>query len=175
MKVIQIVAVDQNNGIGKNNKLLFHLPNDLKHFKSITENRYIITGRKNYESIGRALPNRTTIIITRDKDYQPKDCITCNSIEEALELCKSVTLKMPHTFHYYSLDKVFIIGGGEIYKQTLKYTDEIYLTEVKTKVDADVFYPGVPVGQFKEVSRVENKADSKNKYDYDFVKLVRMK
>ena len=169
MKVIQIVAIDENNGIGKDNKLLFHLLNDLKHFKSITENSYIITGRKNYESIGRNLPNRTTVIVTNDKDYKykndkTKDCLIAGSIEYALELCD-----------FYNQDKVFIIGGGEIYKQTLKYTDEIYLTEVKTKVDADVFYPSIPVGQFKEVSRIENKADSKHKYDYDFVKLVRIK
>ena len=169
MKVIQIVAVDQNNGIGKDNKLLFHLPNDLKHFKSITENSYIITGRKNYESIGRNLPNRITVIVTKDKKYKyknnkTKDCLIAGSIESALGLCD-----------FYHQDKVFIIGGGEIYKQTLKYTDEIYLTEVKTKVDADVFYPNIPKTQWKEVSRVENKADSKNKYDYDFVKLVRMK
>ena len=164
MKVIQIVAVDQNNGIGKDNKLLFHLPNDLKHFKSITENSYIITGRKNYESIGRALPNRITVIVTKDKYYGVTGCFVCHSIEESLEICKK-----------NNQDKVFIIGGGEIYKQTLKYTDEIYLTEVKTKVDADVFYPNIPKTQFKEVSRVENKADSKNKYDYDFVKLVRVK
>jgi dihydrofolate reductase len=164
MKVIQIVAIDENNGIGKDNKLLFHLPNDLKHFKSITENSYIITGRKNYESIGRNLPNRTTVIVTRDLNFEDNDCFIVFSIETALTLCK-----------YHNQDKVFIIGGGEIYKQTLKYTDEIYLTEVKTKVDADVFYPNIPKDEFKEVSRVENKADSKHKYDYDFVKLVRIK
>ena len=87
MKIIQIVAVDQNNGIGKDNKLLFHLPNDLKHFKSITENSYIITGRKNYESIGRNLPNRTNIVITRNENYYSDDCIVCHSIEKALEFC----------------------------------------------------------------------------------------
>ncbi len=166
MRVIHIVAITENNGIGKGNDLICRLPNDLKRFKSITQNSYIITGRKNYEAIGRNLPNRTTIIITRNKDYAriAKNCIVCSSIEEAIQTC-----------FYHNQEKVFIIGGGEIYKQTLKYTNEIYLTLIKTKLDADVFYPGVPVGQFKEVSRVENKADSKNKYDYDFVKLVRVK
>ena len=80
MKVIQIVAIAQNNEIGKDNKLLFHLPNDLKHFKSITENSYIITGRKNYESIGRNLPNRITVIVTKDKYYGVTGCFVCHSI-----------------------------------------------------------------------------------------------
>jgi dihydrofolate reductase len=163
MKVIQIVAIEENRGIGKDNKLLFHLPNDLKHFKSITENSYIITGRKNYESIGRNLPNRVNIIVTKTKGYArvAKNCIVCSSIEEAIQTCE-----------YYMINKVFIIGGGEIYKQTLKYTDEIYLTEVKAKFDADVFYPELG-NEFIEVSRIENKIDLKNKYAHDFVKLVR--
>jgi dihydrofolate reductase len=162
MKVIQIVAIEENRGIGKDNKLLFHLPNDLKRFKSITENSYIITGRKNYESIGRNLPNRITVIVTRDKDYKAKGCLIYHHIETAITTCEVL-----------GIDKVFIIGGGEIYKQTLKYTDEIYLTEVKTKFDADVFYPELG-NEFIEVSRIENKIDLKNKYAHDFVKLVRI-
>ena len=162
MKVIQIVAIEENRGIGKDNKLLFHLPSDLKHFKSVTENSYIITGRKNYESIGRNLPNRITVVVTRDKTFKAKGCFVCNTIEYAFGICD-----------YSGQKQVFIIGGGEIYKQTLKYTDEIYLTEVKAKFDADVFYPELG-NEFKEVSRIENKINSKNKYAHDFVKLVRV-
>ena len=161
MRVIHIVAITENNGIGKGNDLICRLPNDLKRFKSITQNSYIITGRKNYEAIGRNLPNRTTIIITRNKDYKAKDCIIVNSVKEAFEIVSK-----------HNQEKVFIIGGGEIYKQTLKYTNEIYLTLIKTKLDADVFYP-VLGNEFIEESRIENKADDKNKYDYDFVKLIR--
>ena len=161
MRVIHIVAITENNGIGKDNNLICRLPNDLKRFKSITENSYIITGRKNYEAIGRNLPNRTTIIITRNKDYKAKDCIIVNSVKEALEVVNN-----------NDQEKVFIIGGGEIYKQTLKYTNEIYLTLIKTKLDADVFYP-VLGNEFIEESRIENKADDKNKYDHDFIKLIR--
>ena len=161
MRVIHIVAITEDNGIGKDNNLICRLPNDLKRFKSITENSYIITGRKNYEAIGRNLPNRTTIIITRNKDYKAKDCIIVNSVKEAFEIVNK-----------HNQEKVFIIGGGEVYKQTLKYTNEIYLTLIKTKLDADVFYP-VLGNEFIEESRIENKADDKNEYDHDFIKLVR--
>ena len=163
MRVIHIVAITENKGIGKGNDLICRLPNDLKRFKSITQNSYIITGIKNYEAIGRNLPNRTTIIITRNKDYAriAKNCIVCSSIEEAIQTC-----------FYHNQEKVFIIGGGEIYKQTLKYTNEIYLTLIKTKLDADVFYP-VLGNEFIEESRIENKADDKNEYDHDFIKLIR--
>ena len=161
MRVIHIVAITENNGIGKENNLICRLPNDLKRFKSITQNSYIITGRKNYEAIGRNLPNRTTIIITRNKDYKAKDCIIVNSVKEAFEIVNK-----------HNQDKVFIIGGGEIYKQTLKYTNEIYLTLIKTKLDADVFYP-VLGNEFIQESRIENKADDKNEYYHDFIKLVR--
>ena len=164
MIVAHIVAIAKNNEIGKDNDLIWRLPADLKHFKNTTTGHYIITGRKNYESIGRPLPNRTTVIITRNKDYQAEGCIVCHSVQEALAIAKAD-----------KQERVFIMGGGEIYKASLELTDEIYLTEVKEEFEADVFYPTLPNTEWNEVSRIKNEADEKNKYAYDFVKLSRKK
>lgn len=164
MIVAQIVAVAQNNVIGKDNDLIWRLPADLKHFKNTTSGHHILTGRKNYESIGRPLPNRTTVIITRDKKYTAKGCIICHSIEEAINYSKS-----------QNQEQVFIMGGGEIYKQSLSLTDEIYLTEVKEKFEGDTFYPVLDHNEWIEESRETHHADEKNTYAYDFVKLVRKK
>lgn len=163
MIVAQIVAVAQNNVIGRDNDLIWRLPADLKHFKNTTSGHHILTGRKNYESIGRPLPNRTTVIITRDKNYTAEGCIVCHSIEEAIQYSKD-----------QNQERIFIMGGGEIYKQSLALTDEIYLTEVKEEFEGDTFYP-VLDSEWIEESREAHQADEKNAYAYDFVKLVRKK
>ncbi len=164
MIVAQIVAVAQNNVIGKDNDLIWRLPADLRHFKNITSGHHILTGRKNYESIGRPLPNRTTVIITRDKEYQAEGCVVCHSIEEAINYSKEE-----------NQERIFIMGGGEIYKQSLTLTDEIYLTEVKESFEGDTFYPKLITDEWIEESREKYKADEKNPYDFDFVKLTRKK
>lgn len=166
MKVSLIVAVAENNVIGKDNDLIWHLPNDMKFFKETTQNHHVIMGRKNFESIPerfRPLPNRTNVIITRQKNYKAEGCIIVNSIEEALEIAKSNEDNEP-----------FIIGGGQIYKLALdaNLVDKIYLTKVHQKFDGDTFFPNLN-SNWKEIEKIENKADEKHKYNYDFITLER--
>ena len=158
MIISQIVAVAENNVIGKDNDLIWRLPADLKYFKNTTSGHHILMGRKNYESIGRPLPNRTSVIITRNKDYKAEGCIVVNSIEEALEVAKA-----------NGETEAFIIGGGEIYKSSLQQTDKIYYTEIHETFDGDTFYPELDKTIWKETAREKHLKDEKNPYDYSFV------
>ncbi len=154
-----VVAIaERTRGIGRNNKLLWNIPEDLKRFKDITSGHPIIMGRKTYESIGRPLPNRTNIIITRNPEYKVEGCIVVASLDEALE--RSKTLKS---------DEVFIIGGGEIFKQALPITDKLYLTVVEGDFEADVFFP--EYSEFRKVLH-EEKHES-NGYKYTYLDLIR--
>ncbi len=157
MKISIITAIGKNNEIGKENKLLWHLPADLKHFKEITSGNPVIMGRKTFESIGKVLPNRKNIIITRDKKYKVNDAEIVHSIEEALTLCKKE-------------NEVFVIGGSEIYKQAMSFADKLYITEVEAEdKKADAFFPEIIPIVFGEEKREFHKADEKNKYSYSFV------
>ncbi len=157
MTISIIAAIGKNNEIGKENKLLWHLPADLKHFKEITSGHPVIMGRKTFESIGKALPNRQNIIITRDKKYKVANAEIVHSIEEALTLCKKE-------------NEVFIIGGSEIYKQAMSFADKLYITEVEAEdKKADAFFPEIIPIVFGEEKREFHKADDKNKYSYSFV------
>lgn len=157
MKISIIAAIGKNNEIGKENKLLWHLPADLKNFKEITSGNPVIMGRKTFESIGKVLPNRKNIIITRDKKYKIDNAETVHSIEEALTLCKKE-------------NEVFVIGGSEIYKQAMSFADKLYITEVETEdKKADAFFPEIIPIVFGEEKREFHKADEKNKYSYSFV------
>ena len=124
-----VVAIAKNNAIGKDNQLLWHLPKDLKHFKEITSGHTIIMGRKTYESVGKPLPNRRNIIITR-QNITIEGCEVVNSIEDALKLCAGE-------------DEVFIVGGAEIYKQAMALTDRIYLTIVHHEFEGDTYFPEI--------------------------------
>ena len=155
-----IAAIAENNALGKDNKLIWHLPADLKRFKQVTLNHHIIMGRKTFESLGKPLPNRTTIIITRNKNYSVKDCIVVNSLEEAIEASKSD-------------ENPFILGGAEIYKQAIKIADKLDITFVHHKFEADVFFPIIDTNIWKEISKEDFKADEKNKYNYSFVTFER--
>ena len=155
-----IAAIAENNALGKDNKLIWHLPADLKRFKHVTLNHHIIMGRKTFESLGKPLPNRTTIIITRNKNYSVKDCIVVNSLEEAIEASKSD-------------ENPFILGGAEIYKQAIKIADKLDITFVHHKFEADVFFPIIDTNIWKEISKEDFKADEKNKYNYSFVTFER--
>ena len=162
MKVSLIVAVSENGVIGKDNDLIWHLPKDIKFFKDTTLYHHVIMGRKNFESIPhkfRPLPNRTNIIITKQVDYLAKECITVNSIEEALEIARKNGDKEP-----------FIIGGGQIYKIALEknLVDKIYLTQVHHSFDGDTFFSELN-SSWEEVNKIENKADEKHSYNYDFI------
>ncbi|CAL2090125.1 dihydrofolate reductase [Tenacibaculum sp. 190524A02b] len=157
-----IAAIGKNNELGKGNDLIWHLPADLKRFKKTTSGHHILMGRNTFESIGKPLPNRTTIIITRDKSYTKENCLIAHSVEEALELAKGD-------------DEIFIIGGAQIYAEVLKsdYVDKLDITHVHQDFEADVYFPEIDTALWKEVKREDFKADEKNKYAYSFVSYSR--
>lgn len=161
MKVI--VAKASNNVIGDKNNLIWHLPNDLKHFKNLTTNHPIVMGRKTYESLGRPLPNRTNIIITRDQQFTDDHVIITYSLDQAIAKAQEIN------------EDYFIIGGGEIYKQALRIADELYITEVHHEFDGDTFFPEIDEEMYEEVSREHHNKDEKHPYAYSFVKYVRIK
>lgn len=175
MKISIIVGIGKNNEIGKNNSLLWHMPNDLKHFKEITSGKTIIMGRKTFESIGRPLPNRRNIIITRDANYsknlpleQKEQIEITHSLEQALEKA-NLGAQLPS-----ETNEVFIIGGAEIYKQAISLADKLYITEIhNSDKDADVFFPIIDKNIWQETKRDSFIKDEKNKFDYSFVEYER--
>ncbi len=159
-KVTLIAALGKNNELGKDNDLIWHLPKDLKRFKSLTTDHHIIMGRKTFESIGKPLPNRTTIIITRDINYKSEGCLVTNSLEEALDLAKKD-------------ETPFIIGGAQIYNQALKIATNLEITYVHHEFEADVFFPKIDLTIWEETARELHKVDEKHAYDYSFVSYKR--
>lgn len=151
-----IVAYGLNREIGLNNQLLWHLPNDLKYFKQITMGHPIVMGRKTFESIGRPLPGRVNVIVTRNSEFKPEGCLVVNSLQDAFKATMSA-------------QDVMIIGGADIYEQTLPIADRIYATEVKANLIADKHFPVFPENQWEEISRKSNQADEKNAFEHDFV------
>ena len=158
-----IAAIAKNNALGKDNDLIWYLPADLKRFKQITSGHHILMGRNTFESIGKPLPNRTSIIITRNNDYFKDGCLIANTIEHAIELTKG--------------NNAFIIGGAQIYKQALEkdLVDRLDITIVHHNFEADAFFPEIDKTVWKEVTREDFKADEKNKYDYSFVSYEKRK
>ncbi len=154
MKISIIVAIGKNREIGKDNKLLWHIPEDLERFKRITLGHPIIMGRRTFESIGRILPNRTNIIVTRDENYQKEGSIVCHSLEEAIEIAK----KSPGS------EEIFIIGGGQIFEQAIKLADKLYLTLIEQSFEADTYFPDYSV--FKKVIKKEKGQASGYRYTY---------
>ncbi len=154
-----IVAMANNRVIGKDNQMPWHLPADLKHFKSVTMGKPIIMGRKTYESIGRPLPGRKNIVISRNADYQAAGCEMANSLESALELVADV-------------EEVMIIGGGFLYQQALALANKLYLTFIDLTVDGDTYFPEFEHLDLREVKREKHRADESNPYDYEFVEFV---
>ena len=162
MIVSLIVAVSENGVIGKDNDLIWHLPKDMKFFKKTTMGHHVIMGRKNFESIPHKyspLPNRTNVIITRQADYIAEGCVGVNSVEAALEIAKQNGDTEP-----------FIIGGGQIYKLALEagLVDKIYLTKVHHSFEGDTFFPELNT-EWKEMERINHKADEKHAYAYSFL------
>lgn len=160
MILASIVATDFNNAIGKDNKLLWHLPADLKFFKTTTMGCPIIMGRKTFESIGRVLPGRKNIIISRNKDLKIEGAEVYSSFEEMMKNVK--------------VEKAFIIGGAEIYNLSMPYVTEIYRTLVKHEFEADTFFPAIKFAEFSLVWEEEHFMDEKNEFDYVFQKYVRV-
>jgi dihydrofolate reductase len=163
MTVSIIVAASLNHAIGKDNQLLWHLPADLKFFKTTTMGCPVVMGRKTFQSIGRTLPGRKNVVITRDKNFNSDnqfDILVVGSVDEAL-------VKL------HSEKEVFIIGGGEIYQQSMDAVDTIYLTLVNTVIEADVYFPEIDKTKFDLVWEEKHVADEKNKFDYTFQKFDR--
>ncbi len=158
--IIQIAAAAENNALGKDNKLVWHLPNDFKRFKEITSGHYIILGRKTFESFPKPLPNRTHVIITRNKNYKAEGCIIVNSLEEALN-------KVPKN------QDAYIIGGAEIYKQSINITDKIELTRVHTTCQADAFFPEINLNDWKLIFEEMHTKDEKHNFDYTFQTFIK--
>lgn len=164
MIISAIVAMSQNRVIGKHNKIPWYLPADLKYFKRTTIDHHIILGRKCYESIGRPLPKRTNIIITRNKAFEAEGCVVVNSIEDALRYSRN-----------QEQSEVFIVGGGQIYEQSMKLWDRLYLTEVETEVDGDIYFPKIDDKQWLIVNEKHQMADENNPYNYTFKVYERRK
>lgn len=158
MRISAIVAISANQAMGLNNQLPWHMPADLKHFKKITMGSPILMGRKTYESIGRPLPGRCNVVITRDVDFEAPGCVVVNSIETALS---SVG---------YS-DEVFVIGGSALFQQMLSMTERLFLTVIHHEFQGDVFFPEIDFMQWNEVSREDHEADEANPYAYSFLVL----
>jgi dihydrofolate reductase len=160
MQLSIIVAMDRNRVIGRGDTLPWHISSDLKNFKKITMGNPIIMGRKTHESIGRPLPGRENIILTRDKNYSSEGCTVLHSMDEIFEHCKEVV-------------EVMITGGSEIYKLSLEQATRLYLTEVHTEIEGDTFFPEFDRSEWREVSREDHSSDEKNEFDYSFVLLER--
>lgn len=158
-RVSAIAAItEKDRGIGKNNDLLWKIPADLKHFKEITFAHPIILGRKNFESIGRALPGRMNIIVTRDTEYRQENCVIAHSIADAIARAKIL-----------DSEEIFIIGGGEIYTQALPFTDRLYLTLIHAEKPADVFFP-----EYTEFTKVVSEEKGEHEgISYTFLTLDR--
>jgi dihydrofolate reductase len=152
-----LVAADEHNVIGKNNQLPWHLPNDLKYFKNLTWGLPIVMGRKTFESIGKPLPGRKNIVITRNKDYQADGVEVVHQIENAIEVARQAGAR-----------EVFVIGGAEIFNSVFGKTDRIYLTRIHHRFEGDVFFPEVNESTWRLVKQHENQPDEKNKYAYTF-------
>lgn len=163
MKVSLIVAVGRRNEIGKDGQMPWHLPADLRHFKRNTLGKSVLMGRKTLEAIGRALPERRNLVLTRDAGFRAEGCETVTSLDAALELVSGEP-------------ELMVIGGGEVYRLAWARTDRIYLTRIQADVEgADTFFPEIQDGRWREVSREDRRADEKNPFDYSFLMLERVK
>ena len=161
MKISLIVAMASNRAIGLNNQMPWHLSADLKKFKQITMGSPILMGRKTYESIGRPLPGRTNIIISRNSSYQQDNCLVFDNVEKALASCQK---------H----DEIFIIGGATFYEVMLAKSDTLYLTQIHKTFDADTFFPEIIPKEWKEVDREDITDDQSVDFSYSFIKLERL-
>jgi len=154
MKIL-IAATSLNNALGKDNKIIWHLPDDFKRFKELTSGHYIIMGRKTFESFPKPLPNRTHVVITRQKNYNPEGCIVVNSIEEAFSICPKN-------------EDSFLIGGAEIYELGLPYVDKIELTLINDNFEADAFLPKIDFSKWELIQEENHPKDEKHAHEFRF-------
>jgi len=160
MIISLIAAMDKNKVIGKNNSLPWNMPEDMKYFRDKTKGKPVIMGRKTYESIGKPMPQRTNIIITKDQDYKVEGCIVVHSIDEALKAAGNV-------------EEVMVIGGSQIYKEFLPKANRMYLTFIDAEFEGDTYFPEYNIEEWKEISYEEHERDAENPHDYRFVVLER--
>ena len=156
-----IVAVSENQVIGKDNKLAWNLPDDMSYFSNMTKNHSVIMGRKNWESIPkkfRPLPHRKNIVVTRNNDFKGEGAIIVNSIEKAIEKSR-----------LSEDEEIFIIGGGEIYKLGFKYVDKLYITEIYSDINGNTYFPKWNKENWKEISRISYPKDEKHEFNFDYV------
>jgi dihydrofolate reductase len=162
MLISLIVAMDEEGGIGLQNRLPWHLSSDLKRFKSLTMGHHILMGRKTFESINRSLPGRTMILVTRQANYRPEGCLVVSSLREGLKLAERK-----------GESEIFIIGGGQIFAQAIKLADRIYLTLVHTIVGCDVFFPEYDETSWQVTDATHQFASAQDDFDYTYKTLVR--
>ena len=158
--VTMIAAAGENNALGKDNDLVWHLPDDFRRFKALSTGHYIIMGRKTFESFPQPLPNRTHVVITRQKDYHPEGAVIVHSLEEALKVAQEDP-------------QPFIIGGGEIFDLGMDVTDKIELTRVHGKFEADAFFPELDLEKWDLISSEYHGKDERHNYDFTFLTYVR--
>jgi len=155
-----IAAAAENNALGKDNDLIWHLPDDFKRFKKLTTGHHIIMGRKTFESFPKLLPNRTHVIITRKKNYAPEGCVVVNNLEDAIKVAKND-------------EQPFIIGGGEIYKLALDYAEKIELTRVHANFEADTFFPEIDLKKWNKIDEVFHEKDKKHNYSFTYITYLK--
>ncbi|MBT4888737.1 MAG: dihydrofolate reductase [Rhodospirillales bacterium] len=165
MRVSLIVAMASNRVIGRDGGMPWHLPEDLKYFKKTTLGKPVVMGRKTFESIGRPLPKRPNIVITRDASFAADGVQVVSSVSDALELAQ--TIASP------DVDEVMIIGGGQIYAEALHYAERVYLTEIHASIDGDTTFPELPISQWIEQSREKGAGETPGQPDISFVVLDR--
>lgn len=162
MIISLIAAIDRNHAIGKDGVMPWHLPADLKFFKRITMDKPVIMGRKTFDAIGKPLPGRLNIVVTRDTSWQHDGVYVAHSMEDALRAAAEY-------------EEVMIIGGANLYGQMLPDADRLYLTEIDAEFEADTFFPALDNAQWQEINREQHTADEKNAYPYSFVTLERLR
>jgi dihydrofolate reductase len=162
MKISLVVAMAANRVIGRDNGLPWHLPADLQHFRRITMGKPILMGRRTWESIGRPLPGRTSIVVTRDSAYTAPGCLVVHSLDMALQAAAECG------------DEAMVIGGAELYRQVLPRADTLYLTQIHAGVEGDTFFPELEASEWREVDRRDCEPDEKNPCRYSFIRLDRI-
>ncbi|HEY9559320.1 MAG TPA: dihydrofolate reductase [Anseongella sp.] len=160
MNLSILAAKAANNVIGKSNQLIWHMPADLKHFRELTTGSTVIMGRKTFESIGKPLPNRHNIVVTRQKDYPAPGCEVVGSLDEAVQIS-------------HQEENVFILGGGEIYRQSMEIAGTLYITEIHATFEGDTFFPPIDTAVWVETFREDHEANEKYPYDFSFVTYQR--
>ena len=160
MNISIIVAIAENGVIGNNNQLIWHIPGDLKRFKALTMGHHIVMGRKTWESIGRPLPGRKSIVVSRNGNYSVEGAVVVNSLNDAISMASGD-------------DEIFIIGGGELYRQALPIANRLYLTKVHRSFEGDVSFPEINMAEWKEMHSEKGKPTETDGLEYTYVNLER--